>query len=345
MRFGPVPLDEALGAVLAHSLGLNGKRLRKGRVLDGDDLAALAAAGVAEVVVARLDPGDVPEDEAAQVLAEALVPDPAAAGLKMGPAFTGRVNMHAVGPGIVELDAAAIGRFNLVDQAITLATLAPYARVTEGMLVGTVKIIPYGVDAAAVRAACKTARGALRVRPVVRRSAGLIMTQVPGQKESLTRKGEEAIARRLADLGMELAQSVVVAHRTEAVAAALKGLKGEIAMILTGSATSDPYDTAPEAVRRAGGRIDRVGMPVDPGNLLCLGELDGRPVIGLPGCFRSPALNGADFVLERIACGLEVSAEDIAAMGVGGLLMEIPTRPQPRERKPAAGREEGGQAG
>jgi molybdenum cofactor cytidylyltransferase len=72
-------------------------------------------------------------------------------------------------------------------------------------------------------------------------------------------------------------------------------------------------------------------MPVDPGNLLFLGALGHCPVVGLPGCARSPALNGADFVLERLICGVPVTGRDIMAMGVGGLLKEIPTRPQPRQ--------------
>ena len=113
----------------------------------------------------------------------------------------------------------------------------------------------------------------------------------------------------------------------------MRELPGDLALILTGSATSDLHDTAPQAVRAAGGLVERFGMPVDPGNLLFLGRLQGRPVIGLPGCARSPALNGADWVLERLACGLAVTGEDIAAMGVGGLLKEIPSRPQPREAR------------
>jgi molybdenum cofactor cytidylyltransferase len=333
MRFGPVPLAEAEGAILAHSLGLGGGRLRKGRVLDATDLAALASAGVAEVTVARLEPGDVDEDAAAGALAAALVPDPAAAGLERTAPFTGRVNLNAARTGIVDLDAAAIRRLNAVDPAITLATLAPFARVAPGVLVGTVKIIAYGVARAALQSACEAARGAVSVRPVVRRSAGLILTQVPGQDAKLARKGEEAMAARLAALGMTLEAAVLVPHDTAAIAAALARLPGEVALILTGSATSDLHDTAPEAVRRAGGRVERFGMPVDPGNLLFLGAAGGRPVIGLPGCARSPALNGADWVLERIACGVEVGADDIAAMGVGGLLKEIPIRPQPRERR------------
>lgn len=333
MEFGPVPLAEAEGAVLAHSLGLARGRLRKGRVLTAADLALLAAEGVSEVTVARLGPDDVPEDAAAAALAAALVPDPEAAGLRVTEPFTGRVNLNAAGPGIVALEANAIHALNRVDPAITFATLPGHARVAEGTLVGTVKIIAYGVPRAALAAACDAARGAIRIRPVVRRSAGLIVTQVPGQEERLARKGEEAVAARLAALGMALAATAVVPHETAAVAAALERLPGEIALILTGSATSDLHDTAPEAVRRAGGRIERFGMPVDPGNLLFLGQAGGRPVIGLPGCARSPALNGADWVLERVACGLELRADDIAAMGVGGLLKEIPIRPQPRERR------------
>ena len=115
------------------------------------------------------------------------------------------------------------------------------------------------------------------------------------------------------------------------MAAALAGLPGEMALILTGSATSDLHDTAPNAVRLAGGQVARFGMPVDPGNLLFHGKHAGRPVIGLPGCARSPALNGADWVLERFACGLDPSDDDIAAMGVGGLLKEIPVRGRLRE--------------
>jgi molybdenum cofactor cytidylyltransferase len=129
---------------------------------------------------------------------------------------------------------------------------------------------------------------------------------------------------------MEMAATRIVPHDTAALAQALQDIAGEVVLILTASATSDIADVAPEAVRQAGGRVDRFGMPVDPGNLLFLGALGSRPVIGLPGCARSPALNGADWVLSRIVCGLPVTGADIAGMGVGGLLKEIPTRPQPR---------------
>jgi molybdenum cofactor cytidylyltransferase len=331
MKFGSVPLDAALGAILAHSHPGAEGRLRKGRVLEAADLAALAAEGCSRVVVARLEPGDLDENTAAARLAAALVPDPVVQGLSRSDAFTGRVNLNATGPGIVDLDAAAIHDLNRVDPAITLATLPRFCRVEAGTLVGTVKIISYGVAGAAVERACSLAHAALTVRPVVLRHAGLILTAVPGQAPKLNAKGRRVIEARLSALGIPLQAVREVPHDEAALAGALRDLRGEIALILTGSATSDLYDTAPQAVRAAGGTVARFGMPVDPGNLLFLGEQAGRPVLGLPGCARSPALNGADWVLERLACGVAVTGDDIAAMGVGGLLKEIPSRPQLRE--------------
>lgn len=331
MRFGEVGLGQAQGAILAHSVILTSGRLRKGLVLGQGDLALLAAEGIEHVTVAQLDTGDVDEDAAAARLAAALVPDPAGQGLAVSQAFTGRVNLNAVGPGVIEVDTAAIHALNRIDPAITLATLAPLTRVAKGTLAGTVKIIAYGVDGAALAQACAVARAAIRIRPVVLRSASLILTEVPGLEDKLTAKGRRAIEARLRALGMRLADVAVVPHQGPAISAALARAAGDMLLILTGSATSDLHDTAPTALRAAGGHVARFGMPVDPGNLLFLGALGPRPVIGLPGCARSPALNGADWVLERLACGIAVTDDDIAAMGVGGLLKEIPIRPQPRE--------------
>ena len=66
------------------------------------------------------------------------------------------------------------------------------------------------------------------------------------------------------------------------------------------------------------------GMPVDPGNLLLLGNIGDATVVGLPGCARSPKLNGFDFVLERLLADLPSARAEIAAMGVGGLLTRNP---------------------
>ncbi|MFC6687280.1 molybdopterin-binding protein [Jhaorihella thermophila] len=333
MKFGPVPLAEAAGAVLAHSVTVEGRKLKKGSVLGAGELDAMTRAGMAEVIVARLEPGDVAEDEAAARLARALVPDPAEAGLVLAEPFTGRVNILAAGPGVAVLDAAALEAFNRVHPMITIATVPPFRQMAARGMVATVKVISYAVPGEAVARACAAAPAAIRLARPVLRAASLVVTRIPGGPGD--EKGIAAIEARLEALEMRLAAVETVPHRAGPLAEALARAAGDLVLILTGSATSDIDDVAPSAVRAAGGRIERFGMPVDPGNLLFLGELAGRPAIGLPGCARSPALNGADWVLSRVACGIPVTSEDIAGMGVGGLLKEIPTRPQPRRGREA----------
>lgn len=331
MRFGRVATEEAEGAVLAHSLRAPGIALRKGRVLSTEDIAALRARGVGEVVVSQLDASDVGEDAAALRLGRVL----GAEGLRLTEPFAGRVNLISQRAGILRVSADAVHTMNAVDEAITLATLPDYARVSEGALVATIKIIPYGVAGPTLAQACTTIpKGALALHPFLGGQAELVLTRTAGMKDSVLAKGRDATQARLVALGMSLSRVCVVEHEVGAVAAALGDTDAGLILFLTGSATSDRRDVAPAALIKAGGRITRFGMPVDPGNLLFLGELGGRKVIGLPGCARSPALNGADWVLERLAAGLPVEGADIARMGVGGLLKEIPERVQPRRARP-----------
>lgn len=329
MIFGPIPTAEAEGAILAHSLQLETGRMRKGTRLGPNEIAALLAAGHGTVSVARLEPHDIGEDEAAARIAKALVPDPSEALLRVSRAATGRVNIHAEMPGLLGLDRAAIEAANRVDPGITIATLPPLGRMEARAMAATVKIIPYGVARAALHRVEELVQGAMVLRPVIMQSATLIQTHIGGD-ESLLPKGEAAVRARLEALGITMIESSAVDHAIEPLAEAIAGAQGEMVLILTASATSDAYDTAPEALRAAGGKVTRFGMPVDPGNLLFAGVLGAAPVIGLPGCARSPALNGADWVLERVACGVNVTDADIAAMGVGGLLKEVPARGHPR---------------
>lgn len=331
MRFGPVPLAQAEGAILAHSVALPQGRLRKGCRLGPADLAALHQAGLTSVTVARLDPDDQHEDEAALTIARALVPDPQNAGLRLAPVGTGRVNLHATAAGVLQVLADRVHGLNAVDPMITLATVAPWQRLAAGEMAATVKIIAYGVAAAAVERAAKAGAGALRLCPARLRTAVLIETELAPRPRDL---GVQPISNRLAALGVTLTAHRRSPHAEAELARTLAAAPpADLILILTASATSDPQDVAPAALCRAGGRVERFGMPVDPGNLLFLGQLGATPVIGLPGCARSPALNGADWVMERVICGVPVTGADIAAMGVGGLLKEIPARGRMREAR------------
>jgi molybdenum cofactor cytidylyltransferase len=331
MRFGPVPLSEAEGAILAHSVQLPDGRLRKGCLIGATEITQLRATGRTEVIAARLDADDMHEDAAAIAVAQALVPNPDAAGLGLNAVGTGRVNIHTHVTGVAEVLADRVDALNAVHPMITLATVPRWQRLTQGEMVATVKVISYGVGRTSVLEACAAGRNALRMRPVAMSRAALIQTVTDADDGE---KGHRAIQKRLEALLVNMQPKHVVPHTQADIAAALASVTGaDLILILTASATSDLHDVAPEAVRQAGGTVDRFGMPVDPGNLLFLGNLNGTPVIGLPGCARSPALNGADWVMERLICGVPVTGADIAAMGVGGLLKEIPQRGRLREAK------------
>jgi molybdenum cofactor cytidylyltransferase len=343
MKFGPVALGEAAGAILAHSLRLPGRTLRKGHRLDEADVAAIEVAGIAEVIAARLEAGDVAEDAAAAAVAAAA----GGGGIRIGDAFTGRCNLYSAEHGVAVIDRDRLDRLNLLDEALTLATLAPFEAVHEGQLVATVKVIPLAAPEAVVAAAVALAgeeTPLVRVAPFVPHAAGLVLTRLPRFKESVLDKTVGTVRDRLEALGGTLAHEIRCAHDEEAVAQAVSALleRGcDPILIFGASAIIDRRDVVPAAIERAGGAIDHFGMPVDPGNLLLLAHCGEVPVLGLPGSARSPRVHGFDWVLERLLAGLAVGRRDLMLLGAGGLLKEMPGRPQPREPKVRKGKARG----
>ena len=323
MRFGLIPVTAAVGAVLAHSVA----GLRKGRVLAAEDVARLQAAGITEVMAARLSAGDVPENAAAARLAARL----AGAGVAAAPAATGRANLHATQTGLLVMDQGALMALNAIDEGLTLATLPPFRRVQAGGLVGTVKILPYAMGGAGVARGEAAARP-IAVAPFVRQRVGLVITRTERGKASLADKAEAATAARVEALGGRGATVRRVAHAISAIAAALSEMADHDVVLVAGEAAiADRGDVVPQGIVAAGGRLSHFGLPVDPGNLLLLAELRGVPVIGVPSCARSLKRNGFDLVLERVMAGLTPGPLDLGAMGVGGLLSEIASRPSPRD--------------
>jgi len=331
MKFDTCPTSEGLGHILAHSIHAGGKKVKKGKILNKHDLDTFLDSGVREIMVARLEEGDIGEDEAASYLGKKLVSvEPS---LFASSPFTGRVNIYSSKTGLIIFDSKRITDFNLVDEAITLATLPSLAKVEKNQLVGTIKIIPYGVAKSKVVEAAELLEGIVGFRQVELHQADLIITTHSGERDKLSEKGIEVTRARLQGLGIALEQVIFVSHETRELSEALRGTSAPLILVMTSTATSDANDTGPRALHLAGGSVVRVGIPVDPGNLLFYGELDSQKVIGLPGCARSPTLNGADWVLERTVCGIDISPADFASMGAGGLLKEIPTRRQPRDRR------------
>ncbi len=331
MKFGPVSPREAAGATAVHTIRQGALVLKKGTLIGPAEVQALEQAGIPQIVVARLEPGDVSEDEAAASIAAAV----AGQGVRVDRAFTGRANLFAEDGGVLVVDREGIDRLNRVDEAITFATLPAFKPVVPGEMIATVKIIPFAVSDAARNAALAIAEPSfLNVAPYKIKKVGVISTLLPGLAGKVVDKTLKITQERLAPAGARIVAERRVPHEQAALAKAIDEVLNdgaELVVVFGASAIADRRDVIPAAVEAVGGRIEHFGMPVDPGNLMLIGTARGQPVIGAPGCARSPKENGFDWILMRLLAGLVVSRADITGMGVGGLLMEIVTRPQPRE--------------
>ncbi len=337
MKFGPVPLDHAAGKILGHNIaGPDGHRLlRKGRPLTAEDIAALQAIGRTSVYVAELAPDDVDEDTAARRVAKAV----GGGGLRLPGAASGRANLLSTALGVLRVDAERLERVNELE-GITLATLAAHSPVRPRQIVGTVKIIPFAVPEAVVRAAEAIAGDA----PLIRVDA------LAPQPVSLIFSGSVSIREKLADDFAPLAERVTAlgSHIASTDYVPLEDVSGESALaellsrrraagarliVLAGeTAIMDRHDIVPRAVEQAGGRVEALGAPVDPGNLLMIAYLGDVPVLGAPGCARSRRVNIVDWVLPRLLAGDRLTRRDVLALGHGGLLEDVPERPMSRDK-------------
>ncbi len=255
MIFGEVRVGEALGCYLAHSLKTPAGKLRKGRKLTTAHVQQLIEGGFDHVTVAQLEACDVHEDQAAMSVATML----AGEGIRIGPASTGRVNLHALVDGVCDFDRELIDLANAVDEGITVATVMPSSAVGKGRLVATVKIIPYAVPEASVARVVAVFARRIQVHPSVGHRAFFIQTQLPTIKESVLDKTSHVTRQRLLTHHAQMLGELRVPHTEEQLASAMvQGMHSGADWVLVAgaSAIADRQDVIPAASYNATGRCD-----------------------------------------------------------------------------------------
>ncbi len=337
MKFGPVPLTQAMGKTLAHNISdaEGRRRLRKGVLLGKTEIETLASLGLSTVFVAELDAGDVPEDQAARRVAEAV----AGPGLQMRGAATGRTNVVAEGAGMIRIDVGRLYSLNELP-GVTLATIRDRSITEPRQLVASVKIIPYALPEAVVFQAeglGHVGDPIIQLLEFPRRRVGLILMGDAAVRPRLQGDFEAPIRERVERIGSDLVEVDFVPVGEEdgptGISSALRSqVEAGCEMIILAGQTAimDEDDIVPRAVVAAGGVVESIGAPVDPGNLLMLAYINGIPVVGAPGCARSRKENVVDWILPRLAIGERIRREDIIELGHGGLLEDFPERSVPR---------------
>jgi molybdopterin biosynthesis enzyme len=278
---------------------------------------------------------DVGENDAALRVAQAMTGD----GLRLTGPSKGRVNVLARDTGVLRVDARRLARLNGCS-GITLATLFSETAVQNRKIVATVKILPFAVPEATVLAAEEIAAESgpiIRLDVLPARQVTLLLSGSPPARERILKGFDPPLRTRLGALKATITTvefvpledsqgELYLAQRLQEQVAA-----GTDLIILAGeTAIMDAQDIAPRAVERAGGEVCCYGAPVDPGNLLLLAYLNGVPVLGAPGCVRSPKRNIVDMVLPRLLVGDRLTGEEIFSWGHGGLLEDVRERPYPR---------------
>ena len=335
MIFKKQNINDAKGSILAHKKSGDGWVIKKGKVLSEDDCSNLISIGIKELFVATLETGDMHEDAAASWVAGEII----GSNVKSNKAFTGRCNLVAEKKGLLSFNKDKLKELNFIDEALTVATLPENTAVKPGQIVATVKIIPFAISALIKKDISSTleliAQG-IFIKPFLHKSFVMINTTVNSLKESVVTKTTEITKKRIDKLCGNLNSIFTCDHNVDHVLNALTdSIKLNPNMIIISGAhvSVDRNDIIPTSILNAGGKIIYYGMPVDPGNLMLLGQINNILILVLPGCARSPSKNGIDLILEHFVTDGDINKNFIASLGVGGLLTDTYSRRSPRDNK------------
>lgn len=334
MKFGEAPVEESVGAILAHKLyDKDGKLiLNKGRRLSEADVSALLRLGLERVTVTQLSAADLHEDAAAERIGAAL----SGAHVQLRAPGVGRANLTAGERGVLHIDVPRLELINNIYDGITVATLRAFSLVDVGEMLALVKVVPFGVPAARVVDVERIAEEGgpvLKVRPLLRKRVALIVSGTESTRARLLKSFHQPVRRRIEGWGSELMAPTFALHDAQSIAKAIRAQAAADMILIAGiSAIIDREDVVPSALALAGGSITLHGVPVDPGTLLMMGYLGEAPVVGAPGCIKSPKTNVIDWILPRLLSGERLTRANLVSMGHGGLLKDIAERPMPRSK-------------
>jgi len=301
---------------------------RKGRRLSAAEVMDLLRRNVAELHLAVPDPGDLPEDEAVQRLGAAV----AGPGVKVEPSQFGQLTLRCDARGMLRLDATRLERVNELAGVLVLTAEAERP-VETGTPVGVVKCAPLFLSAAVIGAveAIRSELGPVIEVERFRPHRAAFVAPHERLRGNAFNRAAVSLTAALDWYGSSLGVVVPAETAVDSLAAGFRQALAEGAeLILAAGATgTDPADIVFEAVRRAGGTVDQIGIPAEPGTACWIGQIDGRPVLGLASCELFGQPGALDLLLPRMLCGERLDRALLRRIANGGLLLGGPSRIAP----------------
>jgi hypothetical protein len=325
LKIEQIATEKATGKMLCHDITriekgiFKGAIFKKGHCIAAEDIETLLNLGKKHIYTLELEKGDLHEDDAGQRIARAL----AGYGLEISTPSEGRLNLVAIHPGLLKVDAARLFKINSIPDVV-VATLHNNSPVKTGEKVAGAKVIPLVVNETVVKSVekiCSDGEPLIKVLPYKPFKIGGLITG----REVFEGRIKDGFAPVLADkaltYGLEKPLIRFCTDDADLIADSIDQLIAENCsmIIITGGMSVDPDDVTPTGIKKTGAEIIKYGAPALPGAMFLLAYKREIPLIGLPACamyFQNTVL---DIILPRLLAGEKLNTADIVALGHGGL--------------------------
>ena len=321
-----IPVEDAVGMILPHDITeivqgtFKGPAFKKGHIIRTEDIEHLKRLGKDHVYVIKLEGYQIHEDEAAQVLAVALIGN----GAKASSApVEGKITILADCEGLLKINKESLFRFNMLGE-VMCSTLHDNTPVKKGEIIAGTRLIPLISDREIIEKAVKIAESGdpvIRVKPLRRAKAGLVITGNDVFHGRIQDKFEPVLRKKLQELGSEILQVCFTPDDAVLIAEAIRAClsTGADLIVTSGGMSVDPDDVTREGIRLSGAADIFYGTPVLPGAMFLTGRIGQVPVLGLPACGMFHQITVFDLLLPRILTGETIGRKELAELGHGGL--------------------------
>lgn len=327
--------EDAVGQVLCHDItqiikGVTKDAVfRKGHVIREEDIPVLLSVGKENVYIWENDENMLHENDAAQILYEICRGDY----MHPTPVKEGKIELVADIDGLLKVDDAKMRLINGMGQLMIASRHGNFAVHKGDKLAGT-RIIPLVIEKEKMERAREMcgAEPILKLLPFVHKKVGIVTTGSEVYHHRIKDEFTPVIYEKLAEFDTEVIGQILCDDDHEMITKAILTHieNGADMVICTGGMSVDPDDRTPLAIKNTGAEIVSYGAPVLPGAMFLLSYYNETiPVVGLPGCVMYAKRTIFDLILPRLMADDPVTADELTALGQGGLCLncEICTFP------------------